>query len=179
MKKYVLLAFPVAIMAILFIFSSQPYHEQDLRPTMNAWFDLEPLRPLLEPVSIPYQGDRITLESHGVAGLIEFIIRKSAHFFIYFALMIAVFLTLKEWWRTKLIHLLTASFLFTIAYAASDEYHQSLTPNRTPYVGDVILDGVGALSAGLLIGLVYWRRKSVRQKEKNPKTKFSSTTFEN
>jgi len=45
------------------------------------------------------------------------------------------------------------SLLFTVAYAATDEYHQSFVATRGPSVRDVGIDTCGALLALLLIWL--------------------------
>lgn len=42
------------------------------------------------------------------------------------------------------------SLLFCLAYAASDEWHQSFVPGRTPSALDVLIDGTGALTAARL-----------------------------
>ena len=39
------------------------------------------------------------------------------------------------WWQ---------SWLIALVYAATDEFHQSFTPGRTPRVTDVMIDAVGA-----------------------------------
>lgn len=146
-------------MTIIFWFSSQPYHEQDLRPTMNNYLQLEGLKPFLQSVEFRYHGQEVSLESHGVAGLIEFFIRKASHFFIYFLLMGSLFVAFKKVTRLSYSLLFVLSILITIGYAATDEYHQSLTPNRTPYVGDVLIDAAGALCAGIMLVVFYKDKK--------------------
>jgi VanZ family protein len=39
----------------------------------------------------------------------------------------------------------------TVAYAASDEYHQSFVPGRHPGLSDVLIDGLGAATALILM----------------------------
>ncbi len=43
--------------------------------------------------------------------------------------------------------------LLSVGYAALDEYHQSFTPSRTASVGDVAIDGCGAVFGLVLLGL--------------------------
>ena len=54
--------------------------------------------------------------------------------------------------------------LFCVLVAASDEFHQSFVPGRTPAVRDVGIDLLGALLAlGLLeLGLALWKQRRRR-----------------
>lgn len=47
------------------------------------------------------------------------------------------------------------ALLFCLAYAASDEWHQSFVPGRGPSVRDVLIDGIGALTAARLRVILY------------------------
>ncbi|WP_226581242.1 VanZ family protein [Halobacillus litoralis] len=156
-KRLIFGLLPVGVMGLLFYFSSQPYEEQNLRPTMNLYLPLELLRPIVEPISFSYHGEPVSVATHGVDGLIEFFIRKGAHLTIYCLLMVTMFLALdvNTGWKRS-IKLMTG-FAVTVLYACFDEFHQSLTPNRTPYIGDVGLDSVGAL-VGIIILLLFHRR---------------------
>ena len=46
------------------------------------------------------------------------------------------------------------SWLIAVLYAATDEFHQSFTPGRTPSVTDVMIDSFGA---AIGVGLAVWR----------------------
>lgn len=48
------------------------------------------------------------------------------------------------------------AFVFSVLYAASDEWHQSFVPGRAGAAGDVLIDGAGALTA-LLAGAILKR----------------------
>ena len=71
----------------------------------------------------------------------ESIIRKTAHFFIYFVLGV---LALNSIGRLKGINFWLV-LLFCALYAVSDEIHQTFVPGRAGMVRDVILDTCGAL----------------------------------
>jgi len=45
-------------------------------------------------------------------------------------------------------------WLIAVLYAATDEFHQSFTPGRTPAVTDVMIDSFGA---AIGVGLAVWR----------------------
>ena len=49
------------------------------------------------------------------------------------------------------------ALLFAFLWAASDEYHQSLSPHRTPAVTDVMIDTCGAL-VGIWVAGRLWAR---------------------
>ena len=51
-------------------------------------------------------------------------------------------------------HLLLA-WTLAVLYSATDEFHQSFTPGRTPAVTDVLIDSVGAAVALFLAGRYY------------------------
>jgi len=60
-----------------------------------------------------------------------------------------------------------AAFLataFSLAFAASDEYHQSFVPGRVASVRDLVADGLGILAAIAALA-VCWRRRERREGE--------------
>ena len=86
------------------------------------------------------------------------IVRKNAHFFLYFFLGVLVIHALKmigvAWRRGWILAL-----LICILYAISDEVHQMFVPGRGPQVRDVLIDGAGSLTG---IGLYLLFGKLVR-----------------
>ncbi|QDP41294.1 VanZ family protein [Radiobacillus deserti] len=147
MKKYRYWIFPFSVMAIIFYSSHQPYQEQDIKPFLGEWMDLSFLIPALDHISFTYHNSEVSIAALGIHGFIEFFIRKGAHVSIYCLLMIAFYVALSKSDRRSY----WLPFCLTVFYAITDEWHQSLTPNRTPYVGDVGLDSVGASIAVILI----------------------------
>jgi len=71
--------------------------------------------------------------------LLELMFKKGAHVGAYAVLAICY------WWGVGRWRRRWVALLLAIAYAASDEYHQSWTPERTPTSVDVLIDTVGAL----------------------------------
>ncbi|UOQ45672.1 VanZ family protein [Halobacillus salinarum] len=161
MKKITYLLLTAAVMGLIFLFSSQPYHQQDLRPAIRTFVNVEDLQPLLGSVKFHYHNSEVSAASHGIDGLLDFLIRKTAHFFIYFLLMCLLIGTLTNVFPEKFLLVWCAALLFTCTYAALDEYHQTFTPDRTPYIGDVLLDTFGALTAGMAV--ILSRLKKTKQ----------------
>jgi hypothetical protein len=91
--------------------------------------------------------------------IILVIMRKCAHVSEYAILALLLWRALRSGptLRTKLPMLFNAVLLACAVFAASDEFHQSFVKSRTPSVGDVLLDIVGALF-GLLICASFARR---------------------
>lgn len=148
MKKQLLYwILPIAWMGIIFYSSATPYEQQDMKPLLGDKMDVAFLEPLLAPIDFTYNGQAVSLETHGVEGMVEFYIRKAAHVGVFFVLTLLFKLTLGKTTSLRESQQLTISFFLTVAYAIMDEFHQSLTPNRTPYVGDVLLDSIGGLLA--------------------------------
>ena len=79
--------------------------------------------------------------------LLSFIVRKCAHFFEYFILAILTLNVCKNYAAISKKQLII-TILFCFLYAISDEFHQSFIPDRTPLVGDVLID-----SCGVIVGI--------------------------
>jgi VanZ family protein len=78
----------------------------------------------------------------------RFIVRKTAHFTLYFILGVLIYLTLTEYGINK--HLIIFCILFCFIYAISDEIHQLLTHDRTFRKLDILIDTIGS-SIGIII----------------------------
>lgn len=51
--------------------------------------------------------------------------------------------------------------LLSVAYGATDEWHQSFVPRRSPDAADLLHDGIGAAAAMIAVWL--WRLRAVRR----------------
>lgn len=72
-----------------------------------------------------------------------FLVRKGAHFFLYF--MLGIFtLQLFKHYQISLFRLFFYSFLFCILYSISDEVHQLFIVNRHGSIIDVCIDSIGS-----------------------------------
>ncbi len=70
-----------------------------------------------------------------------FIVRKTAHFFVYFVLGILVYILLKEF---NINNIVIYSLLICYLYALSDEVHQFFIPGRSMEFKDTIIDFCGS-----------------------------------
>ncbi|WP_245807694.1 VanZ family protein [Halobacillus massiliensis] len=141
-------------MGIIFYSSSTPYEKQNVQPLLKQWLDLAWLTPYIDGSTFTYNGQVVSTAALGTEGFVEFFIRKGAHVAVFFILALLFYWAVHQTWQVSERLVLLISWLFTVLYAITDELHQGLTPNRSPYVGDVVLDSAGALAAILCIYLI-------------------------
>lgn len=92
-------------------------------------------------------------------GIWDFVLRKIAHMVEFGALTLLLWRALRQHWLGGRAPQVTAA-LAALAYAVSDEYHQSFIVGRTASVRDVGFDLAGILVAlALVLG---WRRRENR-----------------
>ncbi|WP_281391318.1 VanZ family protein [Alkalicella caledoniensis] len=91
----------------------------------------------------------------------DFWIRKVGHGFVYFILTLLAYWAFSKYspYYVSGRPLLWA-VAFSVIYAISDEYHQTLVPGRHGVYTDVIIDSIGVAMAALLI---YWFRRRVSE----------------
>ncbi len=158
MRKFLFL---LLIIAVLYMSSGQTYEQQTLIPTLEQWLPEKPLEESLSKLEVPYWGKMISVEERGYYPFIEFLLRKSAHFFIFGLLAVAIYSILpKHTFRT-----LTAAWI-TLLLAIGDEYHQSLTGGRTPTLQDVILDMAGAISFLVILRMLLLIRRPKKTRKR-------------
>ena len=138
----------VAILLSLFVFSSMTYQQQSLIPFLTQRISLDWVY-AFSFVSFHYEVP-ISVASLGPAAFLEFFIRKGMHAGLFLILGISIVHFLRGRGYAALS---AAFFAFTTAMTIGviDEFHQQLTGGRTPLVGDVLIDGSGAL-----IGIVLY-----------------------
>ncbi|MDP9255835.1 MAG: VanZ family protein [Actinomycetota bacterium] len=78
----------------------------------------------------------------------EVVLRKLAHVTEYFALTALLVRALR---RSQIAAAVPASVVAALAYASSDEWHQSFVPGRTATPRDVAIDGVGIALAAIVV----------------------------
>lgn len=162
-KDNLFIILALIIMAGLFYSSSQPYGEQSLTGVLDTFLAKEPLKDVLIHTQFNYAGSEVSIAAQGYSSFVEFFIRKLAHYGIYFLLGLCWFLGLKNK-MTSMGLAAFVSWLLASGYAAFDEFHQSITPDRTPLMEDVILDATGALTSillALIFFLFFYKKKKI------------------
>ena len=96
----------------------------------------------------PYQIDNYAVRINGIT-------RKLAHMGEYFLLAVAVSFPLYVYGLHGILLVLVAG-LFCVAFACSDEYHQSLVAGRAAQLRDVGIDSVGILFGIILVRIIGW-----------------------
>ena len=100
--------------------------------------------------------------SAGEIQRIHAVTRKLGHFSEYFVLALLLMRALRNEIRNESIRRpLLLSIVFTILYAASDEFHQSFVPSRSASVFDVMIDTTGGICGTLLSYLRNHRTKTL------------------
>ena len=102
-------------------------------------------------------------EKKSIIESLQFFIRKGTHFSIYALLAVLFFLPFSQctFHRSKKYFI---SFLCTVLYAMSDEYHQTFVPGRSGEIRDVLIDSCGALFGLLFVYLCISIFKFIRKK---------------
>ena len=147
-RKLVLYALLLlAVMALIFYMSSKNGEESS---QMSGWFAESFLGELLTKLLPRLTDNAITS------------LRKYAHIFEYLCLGITSFLFFYElfWLRSgRLAKACTASALWSLLYACSDEWHQTFVPARSGQLSDLRFDAPGFL-AGIALAAIFAIRSS-------------------
>ncbi|USG66682.1 VanZ family protein [Brevibacillus ruminantium] len=148
----------IAIIAGLYISSSQPYSQQDLRGPISQYVDENAVSEQWKDFSFRYGKSEVSIDNTGAAGMIEFFLRKGTHFTVFALLTAAWYRVLRQ--RLTAQSALPWSGFLSLTLAVLDEWHQTFTPDRTGQVADVVLDGTGIVTMLLVIAAgIRWKSK--------------------
>ena len=94
--------------------------------------------------------------------IIHVLIRKTAHFTLFFLLSVSVSNSLFQLFRIEKLKLFLFTTAFCLFYAITDEIHQMFVPGRAAMVMDVVIDLAGSiLGAGVFFAIRYlYKRRS-------------------
>lgn len=89
-------------------------------------------------------------------------VRKLAHMTEYFLLTIAVSFPLYLY-EIRGFRLSIFAFLFCIAFACSDEFHQSFISGRAAMKRDVLIDSIGVIIGVVLVRIITGSKRRVKR----------------
>lgn len=144
MKRLIKLLLVIAWMLMIFSFSNQ---NGDDSTSLSDVF-------VTKTIDVFNDGD---IDSNK-KNIYIFVVRKTAHFMIYFILGILVFSLLLEF---KINHIVIITTFICMLYAASDEIHQSFIPGRSCEIRDVLIDTSGSFLSSCLCFLIY--KKNIKK----------------
>ncbi len=99
-----------------------------------------------------------------IIGAFSFVFRKTAHFSLYFGCGFLSFFSVITYKRIKLVLRPFISFAVCVLYATSDEIHQYFVPGRSCEMRDILIDSSGALLATVILFLLCFFSKKIRNK---------------
>lgn len=133
-KKVVLISILVLLIISIFIFSGQDGTKSI--NTSDAFASL-----IIDKVANITKKDISTTRKQELVIKTRFIVRKIAHFALYFVLGIIIYLFASIYFSKKTILI---SICICILLASIDELHQLFTVGRTAQIYDVIVDTLGS-----------------------------------
>ena len=153
MKKWISLAATLAIMALIFLLSSQPGEQSGA---------------LSEQVldRVQQSGTADVFIPEWFSGNVQANVRKWAHVYIYAMLGAGMMATAVAWrWSRTLPWCGFLAALACTAFSVSDEVHQFFVPGRAMLATDVGVDALGFVPGILLAGAaVWWVNRCRRQR---------------
>ena len=147
-KKIILTSLLIIWMIVIFMFSNQNATKSESTSDKVA-------STIIDTVEVVTK-EEITEDKKEI--LIEdtkFVVRKTAHFTLYFILGLLAYLTLKSYSIKKIV---IFSILFCFLYACSDEIHQMFLDGRTGKILDVFIDTIGSV-VGIYLCLLVGKLK--------------------
>lgn len=102
---------------------------------------------------------------------------KILHFGAYFIMAVFAWLAFRHW-RVSSRWLAWTVVLFCSLYGASDEFHQSFVPGRSPSVLDWLADSSGAALSSYLLCRFKWLTKQALIKSALPEVHGSTTKID-
>ena len=136
----------ICMMVIIYSFSGQNGME-------SAGLSLKVSRFIVETAARifdhPLTPERVLFHAESI----HFVVRKLAHMGIYFLLAVSVSFPLYVY-GLRGIRLMLVAGLFCVAFACTDEYHQSLVAGRGPSKRDVFIDSIGVFFGIIAVRIV-------------------------
>lgn len=152
-KKYLVWVPALAIAIAIFLFSSQPADVSTASSNRISQLLLQ----------LASQAKVIPVKSADIPAILkqmEMPIRKSAHILEFSLLNISILYALHTW-AMKGRKWISVSWLCTVLYACTDEFHQLFVPGRAGMVTDILIDSIGVTLISIFLLLrIYWDKRS-------------------
>ena len=132
-------------MGMIFMFSAQGANESSETSRMT-------IEKLFEIMGITNTEEIFADEERYL--MIDFIVRKSAHFCIFGVLGVLLASAVSRYADPGRFRCLLTAFLIGVLYALTDELHQYFVPGRACQLRDVCIDSVGVLCGCTAVYLV-------------------------
>lgn len=139
-SKIIKLALVIIMATVIFLFS-----HQTAKTSLNTSDQV-----IINTAEI-IKGEELTKkESDSIVKKYKVFVRKSAHFFLFFALAITIFIYLTDGVEVNKRYILY-TMIACIIYAITDEIHQLFVDGRTARIFDVFVDSCGSLSSTMIM----------------------------
>ena len=159
MKKYLLLV--IITVCIIAVFSNTTYEQQTIIPELRTVLANEPFKETLSKLEFTYWNRTISVEERGYFYFVEFLIRKTTHFF---GFGIAAILFFGLYRKLKLPFAGAWAVLTIFLIASLDEYRQTFIAGRTGLFTDVLIDTAGAIFCLMLLHISLWIFRSIQKR---------------
>ena len=146
--RYLFLALSVAIMVYIFSMSCQT-------AAVSNQSSGKVIRTIAKIIIEDFESKPIEYQINFISSL-QFFVRKSAHFLIYFMLGVSFCGFALTFDKMTVLFKSFLSFGFSVLYAVGDEIHQLFVSGRSGQISDVILDACGIICGVLFINLAFF-----------------------
>ncbi|NLB82459.1 MAG: VanZ family protein [Clostridiaceae bacterium] len=145
--RYILWALVLVVMILIYQLSAQPAEKSD---KVSKGFTGAVVNTMPHTKNLPEN------EKHSIVVRLDGMIRKGAHFFLFFILGLLIMAAIAATNREISIRTFVLTVAICLVYAISDETHQIFVDGRSFQISDILIDTVGSvLGAGvLLIGIL-------------------------
>lgn len=144
LKRVIYTILLIIWMLVIFLFSNQTASKSQSASDKVA-------SDIVDVVEVVTKNDIKESKKESIIENTRFIVRKTAHFTLYFILGIIVYLLLTSYNVKRPI---LYSILFCLLYACSDELHQLFSSGRTAKVMDVCIDTFGSSVAIIIFSTI-------------------------
>ena len=144
LKRVIYTILLIIWMLVIFLFSNQTASKSQSASDKVA-------SDIVDVVEVVTKNDIKESKKESIIENTRFIVRKTAHFTLYFILGIIVYLLLTSYNVKRPIFY---SILFCFLYACSDEIHQLFSSGRTAKVMDVCIDTFGSSVAIIIFSTI-------------------------